>query len=792
MAEKPSLMKAIKSAYDTGGTFPFALDFASFHGHLMRMAQPAEYKEDWKQWKEEDLPLVPEPFRYLPDDAESVSKIMAKIRAGKYDFLINACDAEREGEHIFWSFYEANNLKLPVKRLWCSTTLTSDLIIALRNLRDASAFQHLREAAMFRAQFDWLTGINFSRAVSLKTKKKSNIGRVVTPTLKMVVDRELEIQHFVPQAFYEVGTSMMKGDKFTGIVLVPPELKQTRFSDESAAKAAQNGLGKTGTVESITAKRSVNKAPTLYSTTELQKDANKYFKFRASKTDAIAQDLYEAGYISYPRTSCRFLPASMVPEIPKLLKPLDNFPELEEGLKLVTPAVIAKVTAGKDYIDDSKLTDHHAIIPTTAVFDPKSISEDQRKIYLLIAKRFLSIFLPPYTVDITTAIVDSNGWKIKSTGRMVVDKGFSILYTDKSKDVLLPTLSKGDKVDILSSAIKEGKTAPPDRYTDKTLLEAMANAGKFVSSADQRAILREAEGIGTPATRSAILEKLEATRMCQVEKGVYKPTGFGMALIETVKDREIASPSITAEWEKKLRDLQDNGHPERFKAEMLAFIKAETQDILSKVSADLSSYRFPTIGKCPKCGRNVVVTDRYYKCINYKADVDPCTFLVSRSEIWGIKLSESDMKLMLEGKKTKEKTLKRKDGSSFIAALIIKDGKISPAFGENKRPKPVDSSKINIKKGICACPCCGKGQVFEGDRYYICTNKDNGCGFSVRMNIHSAAITADHIKDLASGKPTEPIEFTWKNGKKGYARLRGTPTDVNGRKEFNLQFIFDD
>lgn len=404
LAEKPSLMKAIETAYKSGGTFPFSLDFASFHGHLMRMAQPAEYKEEWKMWEVKDLPLIPDRFRYLPDDTKSINQIMAKIRSGKYDFLINACDAEREGEHIFWSFYEANGLTLPVKRLWCSTTLTADLEKALRSLKDASVFQHLREAAAFRAQFDWLTGINFSRAVSLTTNKKANIGRVVTPTLKMVVDRELEILNFVPQSFYEIVVAMKRGEAFPGMVLVPPELKQTRFPSEDEAKKAQSFLASTAVVENVTAKKTETKAPTLYSTTELQKDANKYFKFRASKTDAIAQELYEAGYISYPRTSCRFLPASMVAEIPKLLKPLENFPELAAALKLATPAAIAKATAGKDYINDAKLTDHHAIIPTTAVFDPAKLSGDQRKIYLLVAKRFLSIFLPPYVVNTTSVI----------------------------------------------------------------------------------------------------------------------------------------------------------------------------------------------------------------------------------------------------------------------------------------------------------------------------------------------------------------------------------------------------
>lgn len=790
LAEKPSLMRAIQTAYKSGGTFPFVLDFAAFHGHLMRLAEPAEYNPDWKTWNTKDLPLIPDPFRYMPDDKASIEKIMATIRSGKYDFLVNACDAEREGELIFWSFYEANHLTLPVKRLWCSTTLPSDLEKALRSLKDASAFQHLREAAAFRAQFDWLAGMNFSRAISLKSKKKSNIGRVVTPTLKMVVDRELEIQKFVPQSFYELGVALEKGDKFPGLVLVPPELKQTRFPTEAAVKTAQASLGTSGIVEGITSKRTATKAPTLYSTTELQKDANKYYKFRASKTDSIAQDLYEAGYISYPRTSCRFISTSMVSEIPNLLKPLSKFPELADGLKLVTAASITKATSGKDYINDAKLTDHHAIIPTGAVFDPAKLSDDQRKIYLLIAKRFLSIFLPPYVVDTINVIVDSNGQKIKAAGRTVIDKGFSILYQDKSKDVILPVLNKGDSISVVGSKIRAGTTKPPERYTDKTLLEAMANAGKFVSSADQRAILREAEGIGTPATRSAILEKLESTKMCTIEKGAYVPTAFGMELVKLIQNRDIASPAITAEWEKKLRNVQENGHPEVFKAEMIQYIKNETQDILDTVSADLSSYRFETIGKCPICGRDVIASDKYYRCVNYKADTDPCTFLVNRNETWGIKLSINDMKTMLSGKATKQKMLVSKAGRKFTASLIIKDGKIAPAFGQNKKQGNANADDIHTKEGICTCPCCGKGQVYARRNYYTCSAQNDGCGFIVGMEICSAPITEQHIKALSAGEVIGPLEFTWKSGKKGLAKLKGHPVTEGDKTSFKLEFVF--
>lgn len=790
LAEKPSLMRAIQDAY-YAGTFPFDLDFAAFHGHLMGLAAPADYHEEWRKWDLAALPLIPDAFKYLPVDKKSVDVIMAKIKGGHYDFLVNACDAEREGEHIFWSFYEANRLTLPVKRLWCSTTLKKDLLVALGSLHEASEFQHLREAAAFRAQFDWLVGMNFSRAISLKTNKKTNIGRVVTPTLKMVVDRELEIKNFVAQPFFEVAVKMEKGgEAFPGAVLVPPDLKQPRFPTKEAAEAAKAALGKQGTVVNVTSKKKVTKPPTLYSTTELEKDANKYFKFKASKTDALTQALYEHGYVSYPRTSCRFIPTSMVPEIPKLLKPLEKFPELVDALKMATPAAIAEATKGKDYVDDSKLTDHHAIIPTGEVFDPMSISEDERKIYLLIAKRFLSIFLPPLIVNSTTALIESGGQTIKATGSIVADRGYSILYEYKGKDTLLPAMSKGDTVDIKGSAIREGTTKPPERYTDRALLDAMANAGKFVSERDQMAILREVEGIGTPATRASILEKLESTGMCNVEKGYFIPTPFGMELVELVRTRDVASPSITAEWEKKLKDLEENGHPEVFKAQMVEYIKKETADIADNISADLSAYRFETIGTCPVCGKPVVMTNNYYKCSHYKAETDPCTFIVSREEVCGTKLSKADMVTMLSGKATKPKTLKTKDGRTYTAPLAIKNGRVGPVFTDNPERQSADRSKIAQREGICKCPLCEDGQIFKGKDWYICSNRGKGCKFIVGMTICSAPISETDVKDLVAGKMIGPKKFTWKSGKKGEAKLKASVVGEGNDRDFKTEFVF--
>ncbi len=680
LAEKPSLMRAIQSAY-RHDRFSFQLDFASFHGHLMELAEPGDYNPTWARWTLEALPMIPEHFCYLPQDRRGVSALLRTIRSGGYDFLVNACDAGREGELIFWSFYEANGLTLPVARLWSSTTVEKDLQKALHDLRPASEFDNLRASSRFRAEFDWLVGMNFSRAISLKTGRTSNIGRVVTPTLKMVVDRELEIRAFVSQPFWEVSVPLEKdGMAFSATALVPPENRETRFPEKSAAEGILSAIGAEGVVESVACRRRSTPAPTLYSTLTLQKDASRYFRFRASRTDSLAQDLYEAGFISYPRTECRFLPTSLVPEIPRLLKSLEKLPALEPALRQVTPEAVRTATRGRRYVDDSRLTDHHAIIPTTADLNPDTLSPDHRRLYELIAKRFLSIFLPPYVVDSTVAVIDSNGVKLKAVGRVVVQKGFSVLYQDTSRETPLPSLCRGEKVRAGTPRLKEGKTAPPDRYTEETLLDAMANAGRFVSAAEQRAILKETAGLGTGATRAGILQKLESTGMCRVEKKTYYPTEFGMQLIGTIGDRDISSPSLTAQWEGRLRDLEENGHPEVFQAAMLDYIRRETADLVEHIDTDLSAAGAVAFGTCPLCGGTVYATDRAYQCGNGRSQTSPCPFSL-RKKAMGVTITDQDMKALLAGGPTRPKHLKFQSGKQLTAPLILSPtGKVTVAL----------------------------------------------------------------------------------------------------------------
>lgn len=786
LAEKPSVMRDIKEVYQKHRSdYSFQLDFGAFHGHLMELAQPADYNPQWKKWTLADLPIIPQTFVYKESDPDSCKKLMSEIRSGGYDALINACDAGREGEHIFFSFYEAHNLKLPVLRFWASDTTEATIRKTLNNLVPAAQYDGLRQSAKFRAQLDWLAGINFSRAVSLQTKKKANIGRVVSPTLKLIVDREREIQRFVPKNFYEVlGEFSAAAGKYVGTYMLPPDAKQSRFDEKKDAETVMKKLGKSGIVKDVVSRQKATKAPTLYSLTELQKDASREFGFSADKTESVAQSLYEKHLTSYPRTESRFLPTAMVAELMDHLKPLEKTP-LKAYVTKITQARITQVTKTKDYVDNAKITDHHAIIPTKdSCKNFNDLTADEQKIYLMICKRFLSIFMDPYVTESTMVITDVNGEIFKTMGKVEVSKGYMELYPTKGKDVILPPVKKGDQVSVTNLKLKEGQTKPPDRFNTATLLESMQNAGNYVSSDESRKILRETAGLGTTATRKDILKKLEDTGMCTVKKTVFFPTDFGCALIDAIGDRMICSPQMTADWEQKLREVENGTYKGQFAQDIRNYVTEETQDIMGKVSVDLSAFAHEEIGKCPKCGAPVVEGKNFYLCSQYKKS---CDFLIPKEKI-GAKISKRDVSLLLAGKKTGEKKMTTKSGKTLSDAFCLDESyNVVPSFSlKRKSPmeeESVDPSKMKDIESLGTCPVCG-GKIYEASRFYVCTNRTNGsCSFSICKQIRSANIDKDDVRNLLTGKTTKTHQFVWASGKTGTARLK-----LNGAK---LEFEFN-
>lgn len=795
LAEKPSVMRAIREVYekDPGILNGDVLDFGAFHGHLMELAPPDYYDAKNKKWTLEALPIIPKQFVYVPSDKASVDNLLNKIRSGGYDYLVNACDAGREGEHIFYSFYEANKLTIPVKRYWASDNTEVGIKTALGNLLDPKDTDGLRVAAKLRATFDWLTGINFSRAVSLVGGTKVNVGRVMSPTLKLIVDREKDIRSFVPKEFFEVvGTFSFGGEKYLGKHLRAPDFKNSRFDAQSEAKAVADKLtkGKTGVIAEVKKKHNSISAPTLYSLVELQKDADKYFHYRADRTLDIAQSLYEAGLLTYPRTESRALPTSMATEIYEHLKAIKEQPEFTKHVDGLAKSHVDSVMKDKTYVNDAKITDHHAIIPTAMPVSKskKGLTSEEKNIYLLVAKRFLSIFMPPYETENTTVITDVDGLLFTTSGKVELAKGFTELYAAKTKDILLPSLKKGDKIEVVDGSVRGGKTQPPDRYTTKTLLEAMTNVSSQMTDAALRKILRDSNGIGTSATRADILKKLETTEMVKIQKNAFMPTDFGIAIIEAIGGRDICSALLTAKWEQKLHEIETGTYKgEAFKQEMIKFVNTETDDIISsnlKIQKALSGCNdsVVVVGTCPICGNNVFERTNTYCCGSYKPKdqrgVGDCDFAFSK-KFFGATISRKEAEAILSGKETVEKKMiSPKTKKQFSAAISLKrepgeDGKeicrVSPIF-KSHVTDDVAPSTLKPSDFLGVCPTCG-GKIYAGKNFYLCTNKSSGCGFSISKQIKGAEITPSEVKLLLSGKDSSSIVFKWNESKSGPAKL---------------------
>lgn len=775
IAEKPSLMKEIRSVYQKI-SHPDDIEFASLVGHVVALKEPEDYKDEWgKPWRLEVLPIIPEQFEYKPiaSSMDVFKKVRDELKSGKYDYVINACDAGREGELIFYAFYKTIGCKLPVKRLWASDTMEATLREALLNLIDDKepSLTRLKASSQFRAYFDWLLGMNLSRAISLKTKESIAVGRVMTPTLAIVVNRELEILNFKPQDYCEIEADFgsYKGiwfDEKTG---------ERRIFDKKKAENIKNNLGKDGYVISVDKQRKKNYAPTLHSLLELQKEAGKAFGYTADKVLSIAQELYEKKkLLTYPRTESRYLPRNLAGKLPDHLKVLEHIPEVKDVVKeiLDNPKRMNEVMTSKKYVDDKKVTDHHAIIPTTTKPDLSALTEEERNIYLLVVKRLLSIFMDPYIVDKTTVITKVDSELFKSTGSIVIDLGYMRLYKNAKKteeDKVLPPLKKGQHVEVKGVRLFEKQTTPPSRYDDPGLLQAMANAGGLVDDEELKTILKETAGLGTSATRAGIIEKLIEKKMI-ARKGKYLyATQFGIDIIQTLKGKDIVSPELTAKWEIKLRQIEDGAYdPARFYQEMIDYTQKVTKDFVDTIGKTVSrgthgaKKNKEVLGKCPKCGSDVVEGKSYYLCTQYKQS---CDFIFAK-EIGGAKLSKTEAKKLLAGKETKELNITLKSGVKKAARLKLNaDGKLD--FIGNGA---TGTSKEKVNKVIGKCPKCSKNVVVL-KQFYVCEGYKKDCDFLQKKTINGTKITEKDMKDILSGKQTRELEFVWKSGKKGKAKL---------------------
>ena len=682
IAEKPSVAKDI--AHVVGATTKqdgylegcgYVVTWAM--GHLIALAMPEAY--GFSAYKAEDLPIRPNPFqlvvRQVRKDKEYISdpaalKQLKVIRScfDKADRIIVATDAGREGELIFRYIYQHFGCKKPFDRLWISSLTDKAIREGLSNLKPGSHYDNLFYSAKARSEADWLVGINASRALSIVRKGGYSLGRVQTPTLAMVCRRYIENRDFSSVPYWKLSALMEK----EGVSLKAVGCKD--YESEASAQTALAALRSQSqlTVESVVRKVAGTPPPLLYDLTALQKDANRRHGFSADKTLSIAQSLYEKKITTYPRTGSRYISEDVFEEVPALLRKIRE--------TLLTPL-------NRHSVDNTKVTDHHAIIPTGET--PSGLSTDETTIYQMVVNRFIEAFSPNSEEErMQVRFTDGTNtftWKAYrqiSLGWKAVQKGKEVeaeKKEDSNEQILssLPNLTEGEVLSLVNAEITEHKTKPKPLYTEATLLSAMENAGKEVEDAESKKAIAEC-GIGTPATRANIIETLILRDYIRRDKKSIIPTEKGLAVYEIVKDKKIANAEMTGSWELALAAIEAGKMPsDKFSQGINSYVGTICEELLS-LSSEQKSY---PVYRCPKCGQQSVgIYAKVAKCRH-----ETCGFYVFR-EVCGIHLSEDNIRELISSRRTPIlKGLTSKAGKKFNARLVLgEDYTTSFEFENNK------------------------------------------------------------------------------------------------------------
>ena len=650
IAEKPSVGRDIarvlgantqRDGFMEGNGYCVSWTF----GHLCALLDPHEYNEQWKGWNMSSLPMVPPRFGIKVSDDKGILKQFNTIKdlISRAEMVINCGDAGQEGELIQRWVYQKAGCKVPVKRLWISS-LTEDAIReGFANLKDQSHYQHLYEAGMMRAIGDWLLGMNATRAYTLrfakgvgKDRQVLSIGRVQTPTLALIVKRQHEIDNFVPRTYWELKTNYR--DTIFSAQLPVEEDEYAITSLEQGQKLVDSIKDLPLEITSVEKKKGMEYAPRLFDLTSLQVECNKRYGLSADDTLKIIQSLYEKHVTTYPRVDTTFLSDDIYPKVPATLQGIKEF------FPQVTPLLPLKADGGKGagslpkskkVFDNSKVTDHHAIIPTGQ--KPNNLTDLERKVYDMVALRFIAAFYPPCQVATTTVLAQAGEVPFKVTGREILEQGWREVFatpiansaqgerpiggtpsenesdTEPSEQKTLPSFKKGESGPH-EPLLQEKTTTPPKYYTEATLLRAMETAGKTVDNEELRDAMKE-NGIGRPSTRAAIIEKLFQRKYIVREKKNIKATELGINLIHTIISPLLKSAELTGLWEKKLREIERGD----FEAQQfLDELKQMTSEVVREVKSDKSGMR------CPVCGKGIIIRGRTrYGCSRWR---EGCTY----------------------------------------------------------------------------------------------------------------------------------------------------------------------
>lgn len=607
LAEKPSVGKELarvlkcnqnKGSYIEGNKY--IVTWAM--GHLVGLMDPEGYDEKYKKWSMETLPMLPKNMNLvvLKKTGKQYNEVKKQLLRNDVSDIIVATDAGREGELVAYWILEKARVNKPVKRLWISSQTEKAILEGFKNLKPGKEFENLRKAAVCRAEADWLVGLNVTRALTCKYNAQLSAGRVQSPTLAMIVNREEEIKNFKPVDYFNI-KALGKGitltwvsDKGNGII----------YEEDLAKSIVSKCKGQEGEVVEINKSNKKKYSKALYDLTELQRDANKIWGYSAKQTLNIMQRLYENHKVlTYPRTDSRYITSDIVSTIPERLKAV-SFGEYRAFSEMLLKS---GVKANKNFVDNSKVSDHHAIIPTEQKGNLVNLSVEEKHIYDLVVKRFLSVMMKPYEYEETSIKVNVNGEIFTAKGNIPKQKGWKVLYEklnldEEEKTQDLPPLNKGDKIKLLDVSYIKKQTAPPARFNEATLLSAMENPQKYVNvGKDAAKTLGETGGLGTVATRADIIEKLFNSFVIEKKgKDIY-PTSKGKQLIELVP-KDLKSPLLTAKWEKQLEDIAKGKiNDSKFIKDMREYATNLVEDV--KGGTEKFHHDNQTGSRCPNCGK---------------------------------------------------------------------------------------------------------------------------------------------------------------------------------------------
>ncbi|HEY8583763.1 MAG TPA: DNA topoisomerase 3 [Capillimicrobium sp.] len=683
-------------------------------GHLVQLAEPDEYDVKFKKWKMADLPIVPDRFKLVVRDERSKKQMSVVSRQLKRDDVgdvINACDAGREGELIFAYLFEKAGAKKPVQRLWLQSMTKEAMNNAFASLRPAEELATLEQAARSRSEADWIVGMNATRAATIRLRSSFDgavsLGRVQTPTLAILARREEEIAAFTPEPYWLVDATFEAdgGRRYEGRFHAGAQPRLATAEEAEAVVAAVRG--QRGEITKLDKTKRTEKAPLLYDLTSLQREANTRFGFSARRTLSAAQRLYEEHKaLTYPRTNSRFITSDMIGEIKPTAVLVGHNRDYARAAEYV--ASLDLLPLGR-VVNNEKVTDHHAIIPTRSEHKLDKMSDDDRKVYDLVARRFLAVFHPDAEFENTRVETTVASHVFRTRGKVLIVPGWRGVYgelaegdgraddEDEGRDQQLPRLAKGEEVDTRKVESARKETKPPRRYSDASLLAAMETAGKLVDDDELREAMKES-GIGTPATRAAIIERLIDVGYVERDGRSLVCTEKGVNVIRLLDGHPLTSPSLTGDWESRLAKIEQGAETrKKFMADIAGFAESTVHEL----DAKLKDVRIPraNLGPCPVCGNDIQENRKGYSCWSRE---DPgCGFVIWKSKA-GKTLSPAVVRELVRAGYTARPVtgFRGRSGRAFRARLALEqtpEGKWRVEFDEpwaKEGAKPPDEETV--------------------------------------------------------------------------------------------------